>query len=177
MPYSWKIPTQSGVYLTEIAAADRTSCAALLNDREIYDRLLLLPHPYSESDFDQFFANVQSYLKRDGHPISFAIRDAEGTMIGGFGFKELIKGHCATIGYWLGRPYWGRGIMTSVVPAMTAFAVQEWDLVRVAANVFPTNTASVRVLEKAGFEYEGLQRNLHKKGDQFIDAKSYAWLP
>ena len=174
MNYRWKIPTESAVFVTEILAADRISAAALLNNREIFERLLLVPHPYSEADFDDFYQRCQAYLEKHGHPASFAIRDVDGTMVGGVGFKELVKGHRCDIGYWLGRPYWGQGIMTSVVRAMTEFAVREWNLVRVSAHVFSTNAASAQVLKKAGFEYEGRLKKCLKKGEQFLDAKVYA---
>lgn len=174
MTFRWKITTDSPVYLTELAATDRKSVAPLLNDRGIYDVTLLVPHPYSESDFDGFYEHTLAATEQMGHPVNFAIRNEAGAMIGGFGIKELIEGHRCEIGYWLGRPYWGQGIMTNVVRTMTKYAMSQWNLVRVTADVFPTNLASARVLEKAGFEYEGLLKKLHKKGEQFTDARVYS---
>jgi len=174
MTFLWKITTNSPVYLTELAAVDRVPVARLLNDRGIYDSMLLVPHPYSEADFDELYEHTRASTEEREHPMNFAIRNEAGTMIGGFGVKELVEGHRCEVGYWLGRPYWGQGIMTNVVCAMTAYSIRQWNLFRVTANTFPTNLASARVLEKAGFEFEGLQKKLHKKGEQFIDARVYS---
>ena len=58
------------------------------------------------------------------------------------------------IGYWLGEPYWGRGIATRAVRALIDYAFAHFDLMRLYATVFEWNPASARVLEKAGFTYE-----------------------
>ena len=109
-----------------------------------------------------------------GHPVNFAIRDETNALIGGCGFSELVSEHSAAIGYWLAKPYWGRGIMTDVVRPAVEFAFAQWKLVRIFASVFDSNTASARVLEKNGFEFEGLLRKHHIKNGQSIDARLYA---
>ena len=176
MTFRWKISTNSPVYLTELAATDHTSAAPLLNDRGLCDNMLLVPYPYSEADFDDFYEITQAATEQNGQPVNFAIRNETGTMIGGFGVKELTEGHRCEIGYWLGRPHWGKGIMTHVVRTMTPYVMDQWNLVRVSACTLPTNLASARVLEKVGFEYEGLLKKLHKKDDQFIDSRVYSFV-
>jgi RimJ/RimL family protein N-acetyltransferase len=106
-----------------------------------------------------------------GRPIHFAIREPSGRVIGGCGFNELTVGHRAEIGYWLAKPCWGRGIMTEVVERLCEMAWTEWKLVRITAHVFPFNEASARVLEKNGFQLEGVLRKHHQKDGQFLDAK------
>ncbi len=64
----------------------------------------------------------------------------------------------AEIGYWLGEPFWGKGVMTEVVTFVTRFAFAKLDFVRLFAVPFADNTASVRVLEKAGYRIEGVLR-------------------
>lgn len=64
--------------------------------------------------------------------------------------------------------------MTGVVRAACAFAIAEWKLVRITAHVFELNKASARVLEKSGFELEGLLRKHHQKDGKFLDSKLYA---
>jgi len=86
----------------------------------------------------------------------------------------LTYGHRAEIGYWLAKPFWGQGIMSAVVGAICDFAFGDWKLVRITAHVFTSNEASSRVLEKNGFEYEGLLRKHHQKDGKFIDSKLYA---
>ena len=64
--------------------------------------------------------------------------------------------------------------MTDVVRSACAFALQEWKLVRITAHVFAFNEGSARVLEKNGFEFEGLLRKHHQKDDNFLDSRLYA---
>jgi RimJ/RimL family protein N-acetyltransferase len=65
----------------------------------------------------------------------------------------------AEIGYWLGEPFWGRGVMTAAVKAVTAEAFREFDLRRIFALPFADNPGSIRVLEKAGYALEGRLRH------------------
>jgi len=98
--------------------------------------------------------------------------------VGGIGlvFHEDIYRRSAEVGYWLGETYWGRGIVTEAVEALVAFAFRRFDLVRVHAGVFETNAASRRVLEKAGFTYEGRLRKSIVKDGKVLDELLYAKL-
>lgn len=127
------------------------------------------PYPYSEINAEIFItANLNASL-------NFAIAVNE-EAAGGIG---LITGadvhrYTAEIGYWLAEPYWGRGIMPRAVQALTNYAFQHTDLIRIYASVFETNPASVRVLEKNGFQLEGiLRKNVIKKG-VIMDSYLYA---
>jgi [ribosomal protein S5]-alanine N-acetyltransferase len=137
---------------------------------------LRIPFPYSSVDAERFIAIAAAATAEYGHPVHFAIRAADGQLIGGLGFDQLVEGHRAEIGYWLARPYWGKGIMTDVVRTACALAESQWNLVRITAQVFEFNKASARVLEKCGFECEGLQRRHHRKDVKFLDAKLFALL-
>lgn len=97
--------------------------------------------------------------------------------IGGIGLRlgEDVFRLTAEIGYWLGEPFWGRGIATSALMAMTDYAFAEFGLERIHAHVFEWNPASARVLEKAGYCLEGrLRKSITKEGrtiDRFLYAK------
>lgn len=80
----------------------------------------------------------------------------------------------AEIGYWLGEPFWGRGIATAAVIAVTGYAFTRHDLVRLHAGVFEWNPASARVLEKAGYSLEGRLRKSVTKNGETIDQLLYA---
>jgi RimJ/RimL family protein N-acetyltransferase len=82
----------------------------------------------------------------------------------------------AEIGYWLGEPFWGRGIITKALAAMTKYAFSNFDLIRLYAYVFETNPASMRVLEKAGYKLEGRLRKSVIKDGQILDQMVYAML-
>ena len=108
--------------------------------------------------------------------MNWAIREPGGVLVGGIGYHnlELGRSHRAELGYWLAKPYWGQGIMTGAVKRVTDLAFSEFDLVRVTAHVFAFNGGSARVLEKAGFQFEGLLRSHYKKDGKIFDGKLYA---
>ena len=80
----------------------------------------------------------------------------------------------AEIGYWLGEAYWGRGIVTEAVSALTQWAFDNFDLSRIYAGVLEWNPASMRVLEKAGYQLEGRLRKAVVKQNHVMDEFIYA---
>ncbi|MEQ8790590.1 MAG: GNAT family protein [Pirellulaceae bacterium] len=161
------------ISLTEFRSSDKATCVERIGDREIYQGTLRIPHPYTGDHFEQWLRNSTEATERYGEPVHFAIREGD-ELIGGVGFDGLTKGHRAEIGYWLGRAWWGRGVMTAVVGAACQHALARWRLVRISAHVFESNTASARVLEKCGFEMEGLLRKHHLKDGRFVDSRLFA---
>lgn len=169
-----RIEVSDGIYLSELHASDKSSFINHLNDKDIYKNSLRIPYPYSEKDAQSFIGIATEATVKHGHPVHFAIRKHDDQLIGGCGFDGLCYGHRAEIGYWLAKPYWGQGIMTDVVRSICQYANEEWKLVRITAHVFDFNIASARVLEKNGFEFEGLLRKHHKKDGKFLNSKLYA---
>ena len=141
------IPVSDSLHLTSIAESDRAPISRLLNDREVSDRMLRIPHPYAESDFDSFL-EVANSCAADNQPQHFTLHHSEHGPIGGFGFEALRHGHRVEIGYWLGRPFWGQGIMPTVIRAACEYAFREFQVQRITAHVFKSNAASARALEK-----------------------------
>ncbi|NUO02124.1 MAG: GNAT family N-acetyltransferase [Saprospiraceae bacterium] len=118
------------------------------------------PYPYSETDAESF---ISAQLDA---PWNFTIA-VNGAASGGIGLVVGADVHrfTAEIGYWLAEPCWGKGITSKAVQALTDYAFQHSDLVRIYATVFETNRASMRVLEKNGFLLEGiLRKNVIKNG-------------
>ena len=169
-----QIPVNDTIHLSALRPSDKPALFEHLNDRDIYERTLRIPFPYTEADADYFLRVDAEATAKHGHPVHFAIREASGKLIGGFGFDGLTSGHRAEIGYWLAKPYWGNCIMTEVVGAVCEFAFANWKLVRITAHVFHFNDASARVLEKNGFELEGVLRKHHRKDGKFLDARLFA---
>lgn len=168
------IAVNDGFRLSEIQPGDTAAFVKHLNDEDIYHSTLRIPYPYTEDDAVKFMGIVTEATAKHGHSVHFAIRDQDDQLIGGCGFDGLTYGHRAEIGYWLAKPYWGRGIMTAVVRSACEFALNEWKLVRITAHVFDFNEASARVLQKNGFEFEGLLRKHHRKDGEFLNSKLYA---
>jgi RimJ/RimL family protein N-acetyltransferase len=101
--------------------------------------------------------------------------DLHGDAIGGIGIiplKDVYK-QTAEIGYWLAEPFWGKGIATGAVTAIFPFAFEYFDIVRLRAGVFSSNTASMRVLEKCGFVREAVHRNAITKNGIVMDEVVY----
>lgn len=151
---------------------DASAIAQYANNRNIAmwlrDRF---PCPYTVYDAEGFLSAVS----RQDPRVSFAIATRR-EAIGGIGLDMGgdVYRFTAELGYWLGEPFWGRGIMSEAVARFTAWAFEHLSLYRVYANVFASNAASARVLEKAGFEYEGRQRAGVFKNGQVLDQLVYA---
>ena len=143
--------------------ANNAKIAANLRDQ--------FPHPYTRRDAVDYL----EFVREQKPERSFAV-EFDGEAIGGLGFQIGIdiSRMSAEMGYWLGEPYWGRGLATRVAAAASEWAFAEYKLNRVFALVFSHNVASIRVLEKAGFQQEGSRRSAIKNGivlDQLIFAK------
>ncbi|MBK6937318.1 MAG: GNAT family N-acetyltransferase [Chitinophagaceae bacterium] len=129
------------------------------------------PHPYTEE-------NGKAWLDKVVEPepvINMAI-DVDGEAVGGIGL--ILNGDVyiksAEIGYWLGESFWGKGVTTEAVRQMTEYAFYYFDLVRIYAEVFESNKASMRVLEKNGYYLEGVRRKAVFKSEKLMD--DYIWV-
>jgi RimJ/RimL family protein N-acetyltransferase len=172
-----RIRVTDDIHLSELQPSDQAAVVEHLKVKEIYDLTLRIPYPYTEADFQAWLNIVVDMTARHGRPVHWAIRIGEGTLIGGCGFDiQPGQAHRAEIGYWLARPYWGRGIMTAVVRSLCALAFAEYGLVKLTAHVFAENAPSARVLEKCGFEQEGYLRKHYCKRGSYLDARAFALL-
>jgi RimJ/RimL family protein N-acetyltransferase len=160
--------------IREWAQSDKAALVRFANNRNVWRNLAhVFPHPYTDADADGWF----SFLARMPEPTSWAI-EVDGLAVGAVGvtLKEGIYLKSAELGYWLGEPYWGRGIMTEAVKAVSPYAMRRFGLIRLEAPVFEWNPASMRVLEKCGFVREGVLRASAVKDGQVIDRVLYAFI-
>lgn len=165
----------NGIRLTEYAETDQDALVEFLNDREIYERTLRIPFPYTVADAQAWFALSRKLTEHNGQTVNWAIRDEPGKLIGGVALEAPgpERSHRAEIGYWLARPFWGRGIMSLAVAAVCRQAFESLGLLKITAHVFAFNVASARVLEKCGFEQEGYLKWHYLKDGKFVDAKVF----
>lgn len=152
--------------------ADKPSLLRHANNRNVWRNLAhRFPHPYTEADADTWLTKIA------GQPgnLRWAI-EVNGEAVGGIGAEpgEGVFAKTGNFGYWLGESFWGRGIMTAAVRATSNYAFGALDLVRLESPVFEWNPASMRVLEKCGFEREGVRRKGIFKDGEIIDAVIYA---
>ena len=129
------------------------------------------PHPYTREDGQRYIGRVSQ-----DRPLQvFAISMGD-EPIGSIGiFPETDRpGNNAAIAYWLAEPFWGKGIMTKAIRQMVDYGFKTFNIDRIYAKPYGMNSASHRVLEKAGFTLEKkLQRSV-MKGDEYLDEIVYA---
>ena len=155
---------------------DQYDLAKILNNQKIMNHLRDgLPYPYTVEDAKEY---ISSMLQANQEKMfAFAISVDE-HVIGSISVTRLDNIHYCTgdLGYYIGEYYWGKGYATSAVKQVCQYVFEHSDIIRIFAEPFAYNTASCRVLEKAGFIYEGtLHKNAIKNG-QVQDMKMYALL-
>ncbi|WP_159413185.1 GNAT family N-acetyltransferase, partial [Ruminiclostridium josui] len=86
--------------------------------------------------------------------------DINGKAVGSIGvtINSGVYRKSGDIGYWIGKEYWSKGIMTKAVKQICETAFNTYDIIRISAEVLSHNTGSIKVLEKAGFKQEGLKK-------------------
>lgn len=154
--------------------SDAKDLALALSNKKIQDNLRDgLPYPYTEQDGTAFIASMLS--SDENETFAFAIT-VDGKAVGSIGvFRQAnIHRRTAELGYYLAEEYWGKGIMTEAVKQICKYVFRESDMIRIYAEPFAYNTASCKVLEKAGFQYEGTLRNNAVKNGKIIDMKMYS---
>ena len=129
------------------------------------------PHPYTTSD-------AKAFLKRAAaaaDPTNLAI-EVSGAAVGAVGYVpgRDVERYSAEIGYWLGEELWGRGIACEALQLVTAHAFKELGFLRLFALPFSDNSASARVLEKAGYVREAVLRSSSVKAGVVKDQLLYA---
>lgn len=152
--------------------SDEAALVAAANNRNVWRNMHhRFPHPFTPTDATRWFSLLTAMPK----PTHWAI-EVNGIAVGGVGVDlgDGIYAKSGHFGYWLGEPYWGRGIMTAAARAASDYALNHFRLVRLEAAVFDWNPASMRVLEKAGFVREGILRKSVFKEEQLIDQVLYA---
>jgi RimJ/RimL family protein N-acetyltransferase len=155
-------------------AADVASLVAHADNRNVWinvrDRF---PHPYTRGDARRFIRKM-----RDARPETVFAIAVDEVAVGGIGFvlQQDVDRVSAEIGYWLGESFWGRGIATDALKAVTRYAIETHGLTRIFAVPFAYNTASCRVLEKAGYQLEGRLRRSAIKDGTVIDQLQYAFI-
>ncbi|MGD1840599.1 MAG: GNAT family N-acetyltransferase [Thermonemataceae bacterium] len=161
------------VQITALQLEDVSALAVLANNQKIWRNLTdLFPYPNSEKDARWFIENA---LTQTTHQYITAIR-YEGIFCGVISCILLgdIYRKTAKMGYWIGEPFWGKGIATQAVTHMTKQAFQKLPIVRIQAGVFEHNEASMRVLEKNGYHKEGILKKVLFKEEQIWDEHLYA---
>ena len=156
--------------------SDARDLAAALSNTKIQNNLRdWLPYPYTEKDGTAYITEVLS--ADEDKTFAFAVT-AGNKVIGSIGVfrQENIHRQTGELGYCIAEEYWGKGIMTEAVKQICTYVFDKSDIIRIYAEPFAYNAASCRVLEKAGFQYEGTLRNNAVKNGKVIDMRMYSLL-
>lgn len=162
-----------GFILRPWSLDDRDSLVLHANDesvsRGLSDRF---PFPYTVNDANAFLSHPA-----EAPSLVLAI-EIEGNAVGGIGMRpgEDTLRIGSQLGYWLGRRYWGRGIMSRILPHWCKYVFANYGFERLQATVLSNNPASARVLEKSGFAHEGTLRRAAIKRNEVFDLWMYAML-
>jgi len=162
------------VNLREWKMEDAPYLSAALNNKKVQDNLRDgLPYPYTARDAEEFIGVMLPAGK--GKDYIFAVT-YDDKVIGCIGVlrKENVHRLTGELGYYIAEPYWGKGIMPEAVKQICAYIFENTDIIRIFAEPYAHNAASCRVLEKAGFQFEGTLRQNAVKNGQPVDMKMYA---
>ena len=156
--------------------ADAAAVHRLAGDRRIADTTLLIPHPYSEGAAHGWIATHEASWEL-GRGLTLAIaRRTTSELLGAIGLNLAPEHHSAEMGYWIGVPFWGQGLCTEAARAVVEHGFNHLELHRIHAYHFARNTASGRVLEKAGMTREGFRRGALLKWGRYEDITLYGIL-
>lgn len=156
--------------------ADAADLAAALNNEHIQNNLRDgLPYPYTEADALDYITAMQEADPDETFAFTIALDDKAIGSIGVFRQGNIHR-QTAELGYYVAEPYWGKGYMTRAVRMACSYVFAHSDILRIYAEPFAHNAASCRVLEKAGFQLEGILRQNAVKHGNVIDMKLYSLL-
>lgn len=162
------------IKLRPLRYADIEPLAKLANNKKIWNNLRnMFPHPYRVTDADKFIDSI----KLQKPQITFAI-EFDHNFVGVIGIilQPDVYSKGAEIGYWIGEPFWNKGISTIALSLATRYGFEQLKLERLYAGVFAFNDPSKKVLEKCGYNLEGISRNAVFKNGKLVDEYRYAKL-
>lgn len=165
----------SNIHIIKLREFENSDCfrlAELCNNKNIWNNVRdIFPSPYTQKDAEFFIG-----LCNSSHPATTFAIELHSELVGCIGLELQTDIHkkSAEIGYWIGEPFWGKGIASQAVLLMVEYGFEKFGLNRIYAGVYDYNKASCRVLEKSGFQLEGILRKAVYKNECFFDEYRYA---
>ncbi|TVQ09386.1 MAG: N-acetyltransferase [Bacteroidetes bacterium] len=158
------------VVLRELEESDLPKLAEYANNEKVSVNLRdAFPSPYTIEDARGFLKMVEKQNPKTVFAIEY-----EGNYVGNISLSvgDDVYRNSAEIGYFIGEPFWNKGITTKAVNMMTDFGFNTLGVVRIHTGVFEFNKSSQRVLEKCGFEKEGVfKQAITKNGSMFNEIR------
>jgi len=152
---------------------DAQTLAALANNKNIWNNVMdIFPSPYTVMDALRWINKESSTM-----PITRFAIEYNQLLVGGIGItlQDGIYRCSVELGYFIGEPFWGKGIATEAIKTMISHIQQEYkDVTRIFARVLSNNKASMKALQKAGFYLEGIQQKAAIKNNEVNDV--FVWV-
>ena len=155
------------VILREWKRSDADALAAIANNKKIWDNVRdRLPFPYTKKDAKEWLELV----KKQKIVTTFCV-EVDGELAGSIGvtLRDDVYRKTAEIGYFIGEEYWGKGVATEAIKQMVNYLQKKFDIVRIYAEVFEFNKASMKALEKNGFYLECVRKKAAFKNNMIVD--------
>jgi RimJ/RimL family protein N-acetyltransferase len=150
---------------------DAQQLAAIANNKNVWNYVRnRLPNPYTVTDALQWIAHCQTQKPTENFAIVY-----NGSIAGSIGCtpKEDVYKKTIEIGYFVGEEFWGKGIATEALKQLLQYIPQHFSIIRIYAETFSYNKASMKVLQKNNFYLEAIHRNAVVKNHSLCDA--YIW--
>ena len=162
---------EESVTLRPLVSADVKHLTALADNKKVWDNLRdYFPYPYTEKDAIAFIDMVS---KKEPIGSFGIIYHEELCGVISLIFQDDVYTNSAEIGYWVGEPFWGKGIATKAIALITKYGFENLGLRRIFAGVFEFNVISMKVLEKNGYQKEGIFKKSVIKNDRIWDEHRY----
>jgi RimJ/RimL family protein N-acetyltransferase/2-polyprenyl-3-methyl-5-hydroxy-6-metoxy-1,4-benzoquinol methylase len=164
--------TDGTVTIRNLRRSDKYRMAELADNEKISINLRdAFPNPYTLTDAEEF---INSCIGQKPAQV-FAI-EYNGKYVGNIGLHKQsdVYSKSAELGYFIGEPYWNKGITTRAVNLICEYGFRELDIVRIFSGIFEYNPASQRVLEKCGFEKEAVCKSAVCKKGKIYNEIRYA---
>lgn len=175
-------PTQptlltSRLILRPFTLADAATVQRLAGEREVAAMTLSIPHPYTDGIAAAWIAtHSQAFQTREA--ITFAVvRREDNTLCGCVSLRfptvDAVTTNTAELGYWIGKPYWGKGYCTEATSRLLQYGFEDLGVEAVYASHFVRNPASGRVMRKLGLHYRGFVAKKVEKWGNWEDVYQY----
>ena len=145
----------------------------LAGEWEVARTMLLVPYPYEDGMAEEWIATHHPAYEA-GERVNWAVVQCEeGALVGSITLRLHPLHDNAELGYWIGRPYWGRGYATEAAEGAVRYSFEDLRLHRIHSNHFGGNPASGKVLRKVGMSREGTRPEHYKKWGAYEDRVDY----
>lgn len=165
------------IFIRKLKISDAKDLYENIKDKEVVKWTVNIPRPYPKDGAVKFIRKTHyKTKKKKGYTFGIILKE-QNKLIGAVDLININwKNKNAELGYWLGKKYWNKGLMTEAVKLILKFAFEQLKLHKVYANLFEKNIGSKNVLEKSGFKLEGKFKEARFKHNKWQNELKYGIL-